>query len=70
MAKFLNHLIGLKNVKKSKSEKKEVTTLGQPELTKLIFIWMEEHQWAFDALKIALTTTSVLRYPNITKGFV
>ena len=38
MAKCLNQLIGLTNVKKDKSKKKEVkkevTALGQPELTK------------------------------------
>ena len=57
--KFLHQLICPINVMKSKSKqkelKKEVTTLGKAELTKPIFIWTEEHQMAFDALKIALS---------------
>ena len=60
MAKCLHQLIGPMNVKKSKSKKekvkKEVTTLEKPELTKPTFVWMSEHQMAFDTLKIALTT--------------
>ena len=73
MAKCLHQLIGLTNVKQSKSRKKEVkkevTSLG-PELTKPIFIWTEDCQRAFDALKIALTTAPVLGYPNFTKEFI
>ena len=53
--------------KKSKSKKKEVKegvmTLNKPELTKPSLIWTSQLQVAFDALKIALTTAPVLKYP-------
>ena len=44
--------------------------LDKLELTKPTFIWMSEHQVAFDTLKIALTTVPVLRYPNFTQEFI
>ena len=73
-AKCLHQLIGPTNVKKSKSKKKEVkrevTTLGHPDQTKPTFIWKEEHQVAFDALKLALTTAPVVGYPDFTKEFI
>ena len=69
MAKCLHQLIGPTNVKKTKSKKekvkKEVTTLE----TKPIFVWMSEYQMAFDVLKIALTRSPVLGYPNFNRGF-
>ena len=56
VAKCLHQLIGPTNVKKTKSKKekakKEVTTLEKLDLTKPIFVWMSEHQMAFDALKM------------------
>ena len=55
VTKCLHQLKGPTNVKKTKSKKekvkREVTTLGKPDLTKPIFVWMAEHQMAFDALK-------------------
>ena len=55
---------------KSKGKKKEVSTLGPPEQTKSIFIWMSEQQMVFDKLKAALTTAPVLGYPDFTKEFI
>ena len=40
------------------------------DLTKLTFVWASEHQKAFDALKIALTTASLLGYPDFSKEFI
>ena len=34
------------------------------------FVWASEHQKAFDALKLALTTAPVLGYPNFERGFI
>ena len=34
------------------------------------FVWTEECQTGFDALKLALTTAPVLAYPNYTKPFI
>ena len=34
------------------------------------FIWASEHQKAFDALKLALTTAPVLGYPNFEREFI
>ena len=59
-----------KSKSKKKKVKKEVTTLGQPEETKPIFIWTSEHHMKFDALKTALTTAPVLEYPDFTKEFI
>ena len=76
MAKCLHQLIGPTNVKKTKSKKekvkKEVTTLEKqkPDLTKPIFVWASEHQKAFYALKVALTTAPVLGYPNFKREFI
>ena len=74
MTKCLHQLIGPTNIikvqVKKKEVKKEVTTLCQSEQTKSTFIWTEEDQVAFDTLKIALTTASVLGYPDFTKEFI
>ena len=54
VAKCLHKLIGPTNVKnktKRKDIKKKVTTLGQLEQTKQIFIWTSEHYVMFDAVK-------------------
>ena len=56
-------------VKKEKV-KKEVTTLEKLELTKPTFVWTSDHQVAFDALKIALTSTPVLGYPDFNREFI
>ena len=67
-------LIGLMNVKKSKSKKekvkKGVTTLEKPELTRPTFVWTSGHQVAFDTLKIVLTTVPVFGYPNFNREFI
>ena len=34
------------------------------------FVWASEHQKAFDALKLALTTPPVLGYPNFERKFI
>ena len=49
-----------------------MTTLDDKklELTKPTFVWASEHQKAFDALKIALTTAQVLGYPDFNKEFI
>ena len=39
-------------------------------MTQPTFVWASEHQKAFDALKLALTTASVLGYPDFTWEFV
>ena len=70
VAKCLYQLIGLTNVKKSKDKKKEMTTLGQPEQSKPIFIWTSEHQMTFDHLEKAFTTAPVLGYPDFKKGVI
>ena len=61
------------NVKKTKGKRKEATTLEElkkPELTIPKFVWASEHQKAFDALKLALTTAPVLGYPNFKREFI
>ena len=34
------------------------------------FVWASEHQKAFDALKLALTTAPVLGYPKFEREFI
>ena len=74
IAKCLHQLIGLTNVKKTKQKKvrKEVTTLDEKkmDLTQPIFVWESEHQKAFDALKVTLTTAPVLGYPDFNREFI
>ena len=40
------------------------------DLTLPTFVWVSEHQKAFDALKLALTTAPVLGYPNFNREFI
>ena len=40
------------------------------DLTQSTFIWASEHQTAFDALKVALTTAPVLGYPDFNREFI
>ena len=49
-----------------------MTTLEKekPNLTQPSFVWVSEHQKAFDTLKVALTTAPVLGYPNFKKEFI
>ena len=74
VAKCLHQLVGLTNTKKTKGKKvrKEVTTLEDKKLdsTKPLFVWASEHQKAFDALKIALTTAPVIGYPNFDREII
>ena len=73
IAKCLHQLVGLTNVKKTKGKRKEVTTLEElkkPELTIPKFVWPSEHQKAFDALKLALTTAPVLGYSDFEREFI
>ena len=53
----LHQLIDTMNFKKSESKtkrvKKEVTTLEKPEMTTPAFVWISEHQVAFDTLNMA-----------------
>ena len=73
IAKCLHQLVGPTNVKKTKGKRKEVTTLEELknlDLTLPKFVWASEHQKAFDALKLALTTAPVLGYPNFKREFI
>ena len=73
IAKCLHQLVGQTNVKKTKGKRKEVTSLenlGKLDLTLPKFVWASEHQKAFDALKLALTTAPVLGYPNFEREFI
>ena len=73
IAKYLHQLVGLTNIKKTKGKRKEATTLEEskkPDLTLPKFVWASEHQKAFDALKLALTTAPVLGYPNFEREFI
>ena len=47
-----------------------MTTLDKPQLTKPTFIRTSEHQVAFDALKITLTTAPVLGHPDFTREVI
>ena len=42
----------------------------EPDLTKPSFVWVSEHQKAFDTLEVALTTAPVLGYPNFNRDFI
>ena len=73
IAKCLHQLVGPTNVKKTKGKRKEVTTLEESkklELTIPKFVLVSEHQKAFNALKLALTTAPVLGYPNFEREFI
>ena len=73
IAKCLHQLVGVTNVKKMKGKRKEVISLEnqeKPDLTPPKFVWASEHQKAFDALKLALTTAPVLGYPNFDREFI
>ena len=71
MAKCLHQITGPINIKKTKSKKvkKEMTTLEKEKLnlTQPTFVWVSEHQKAFNALKIALMTAPVLGYSNFNQ---
>ena len=72
IAKCLHQLVGPTNVKKTTGKRKEATLLEELkklDLTLPKFVWASEHQKAFDALKLALTTAPVLGYPNFEREF-
>ena len=73
IAKCLHKLVGPTNVKKTKGKRKEAISLEESnklEVTIPKFVWTSEHQKAFDALKLALTTAPVLGYPNFEREFI
>ena len=73
ITKCLHQLVGPTNVKKTKGKRKEVISLEElkkPELTIPKFVWVSEHQKAFDALKLALTTAPMLGYPDFEREFI
>ena len=57
------------NKQKKKARTKKNTTTGV-ETGPRVFEWMMRHQHAFDALKEALSTASVLGYPDFFREFV
>ena len=59
-----------RRVKLERKGKERGDFIRKLELTKPTFVWMSEHQMAFDALKIALTTAPVLGYPNFNREFI
>ena len=73
VAKCLHQLVGPTNVKKTKGRGEEVTALEKSnklDLTVPKSVWACEHQKAFDALKLALTTAPVLGYPDFEREFI
>ena len=49
-----------------------MTTLEEEKLnsTQPVFVWPSEHQKTFNTLKLALTTSPVLGYPNFNREFI
>ena len=73
IAKCLHQLVGPTKVKKTKGIRKEATSLEDQkklDLTLPKFVCASEHQKAFDALKLALTTAQMLGYPNFDREFI
>ena len=53
---------------RAKKDRNDSTTVTQSE--QRIFEWTMKHQEAFDALKEALSTASVLGYPDFSREFI
>ena len=61
-------LVGLTSNKKKKTE---VKRKNEKQLTKeQMFVWMPEHEQAFEVLKEALVTAPVLGYSDFNREFV
>ena len=72
IAQCLHELVGPTSTKtkKIRGQKKGKIAASETPIGPKEFKWMQEHQWAFDALKGALVTAPVLDYPDFNREFM